>query len=87
MTWKIEFDKHAAKDFKNLDKAIQKQIDKFLLKLMKTSDARQFGAPLHGELKGLWKYRVGDYRLISEIEDHIITIFVIKIRHRREVYK
>lgn len=87
MAWKIEIDKAAAKELKKIDKPALQQIDKFLLKLMNIDNPRQFGKALTGNLKSLWRYRVGDYRLICEIEDQILTVLIIRIRHRKEVYK
>lgn len=86
MDWKIEFDKKAKKEFANLDKPTQKQIDKFLLKLMKSANPRQLGEPLKGNLKSFWRYRVGNYRLICTIQDNIVTVLVLRVQHRREVY-
>ena len=87
MAWTIDFDKKAKKEFSNLDKSVQKQIDKFLLKLMKNANLRQFGEALKGNMQSFWRYRVGDYRLICSIEDKILTVVVIRIKHRKEVYK
>lgn len=87
MVWTIDFDKKAKKEFANLDKPAQKQIDKFLLKLMKSANPRQFGEALKGNLQSFWRYRVGDYRLICSIEDKILTVIVFTIKHRKEVYK
>lgn len=87
MDWKIEFDKKAKKEFTSLDKATQKQIDKFLLKLMKSANPRQFGEALKGNMKSFWRYRVGDYRLICTIEDNIVTVLILRVKHRKEIYK
>ncbi len=87
MAWTIEFDTKAAKEFKKLDKATQKQLDKFLLKLMKSANPRHIGRALKGSLQSFWRYRVGDYRLICSIEDKIVTILVLRVDHRREIYK
>lgn len=88
MGWKIEFDKNAKKDFSNLDRPIQKKIDKFIMeKLKKSSNPRSSGKVLQGTLNQFWRYRVGDYRLICEIKDKEITVLIIKIRHRKDVYK
>lgn len=87
MAWTIEFDKKASKEFKVLDKPIQKQIDQFLLKLMKSNNPRQYGEVLKGDLQSFWRYRVGDYRLICSIEDEILTVLVVRVRHRKEAYK
>lgn len=87
MTWTIEFDKKASKEFKRLDKFTQKQVDKLLLKLEKSQNPRRYGEALTGTLGGFWRYRVGDYRLICSIEDDIVTVLVLHVKHRREVYK
>lgn len=70
-----------------LDKAAQLQINKFLLKLEKSQNPYQFGAPLKGIWQPYWRYRVGDYRLICRIEDANVTVFVLRVKHRKEVYK
>lgn len=88
MDWKIEIDNDARKAIKKLDKQIQVSILKFLReKLAIHKDPRQLGAALHGKLKSFWKYRVGDYRLICEIQDKTLTVLVINIGHRKEIYK
>lgn len=83
----IEFEKKSRKEFFSLDRTIQKQIDKFLLKLSKSKNPRQLGEPLHEGFKTFWKYRVGNYRLICRIEDDIVTILVLRVDHRKQVYK
>ena len=51
-------------------------------------DPRQLGLALQGKsYKGLWRYRVGDYRILAEIKDDVLTILVIEIGHRRDIYK
>ncbi|MFZ3068687.1 MAG: type II toxin-antitoxin system RelE/ParE family toxin [Gammaproteobacteria bacterium] len=87
MAWTIDFDKKAKKEFSSLDKSAQKQIDKFLLKLMKSANPRQFGEALKGNMQSFWRYRVGDYRLICSIEDNVLTVIVLRVKHRKEVYK
>lgn len=87
MAWTIDFDKKAKKEFTGLDKSAQKQIDKFLLKLMKSANPKQFGEALKGNMQSFWRFRVGDYRLICNIEDKALTIVVLRVKHRREVYK
>lgn len=87
MAWKIEFDKKARKEFANLDKSIQKQIDKFILKLAKSKNPRQMGEGLKGNLQPFWRYRIGNYRLLCSIEDNTVTILILRVKHRKEVYK
>ena len=68
MGWKIKLDQHAVKQLKKLDRTAQKRIVGFLSdRLLTAKTPRDFGKPLMGKLTGLWRYRVGDYRLICEI--------------------
>lgn len=88
MTWKIEFEKEAAKEFKKIDNPVAKRILSFLSRIEKLDDPRSVGEALKGSTLGaFWKYRVGDYRIICHISDEKVTIIVVKIGHRRNVYK
>lgn len=88
MAWKIELDVRAAKELSQLDNQQSKRILRFLRDRVAALDnPRAIGECLRGELGEFWKYRVGDYRLICKIQDHIVTVVVIKIGHRREVYR
>ncbi len=86
LAWKIEFDPRARAEFAKLDKAIQRRIVKFIARIQ--ANPRQHGAALQGDTLGdYWKYRVGDYRLIADIRDNILTVLIISIGHRSDVYK
>jgi mRNA interferase RelE/StbE len=88
MAWKIEFDPAALKELKKLDKPVEQRILKFLReRLAKLDDPHQIGARLQGTRSGLWKYRVGDYRLIWSLENNQLVVLVLRVGHRREVYK
>jgi mRNA interferase RelE/StbE len=88
LVWKIEFDKKAFKEIESLDKPTQKRIISFLKdRLSVHKNPRQLGEALRGKLKHFWKYRVGDYRIICSIEDQTISILVLRVEHRRSVYK
>ena len=88
MAWKIEIDKKALKGIAAQDKPVQKRIASFLKdKIAKLANPRSIGEALQGELKKFWKYRVGDYRLICSIEDKIVTVLVLRVDHRRQIYK
>ena len=50
-------------------------------------DPRRFGKALQYELKGLWRYRVGDYRIICKIKDHELIVLVVEVDHRKDVYE
>lgn len=75
-------------DFRKIDKADQQKIIKAIRKKL-TRDPEGFGTPLRGGLKGLWKLRVGQYRVVYEIKKNEILVYVVKVGFRRdeEVYK
>ena len=83
---KVGFSDKAKKFFLKLDTPIQKQIQKFILKLEGMSDPRASGKMLVGNLLGFWRYRVGDYRLLCRIVDKELVITVVEVGHRKEVY-
>jgi mRNA interferase RelE/StbE len=88
LAWKIELSETASKQLTKLDKDEAKKITKFLRqRLAVIENPRSTGKALTGPLGGLWRYRVGDYRLICEIQDSVLCILVVKIGNRREVYK
>lgn len=82
----VIFAEKAKKEFLKLDKPIQKQIQKFIQKLQEMKNPKDTGKALTGTLAGRWRYRVGDYRLICEIEEERIIVTVLHIGHRKEVY-
>ena len=89
MVWRIEFDRAAERDLRKLDPQIAKRILLFLhQRVAKLEDPRSIGEALKGSRLGeFWKYRVGDYRLISSIEDGALRVLIVKIGNRREVYR
>lgn len=89
MAWKIEFSISAERELGRLDSSIAKRILKVLHeRIAQAHDPRALGEALKGsELGEFWKYRVGEYRLICNIEDRILRILVLRIGHRREVYR
>ena len=54
---------------------------------MPAENPRQWGKPLHGEKQGLWRYRVGHYRLICDIQDERVIVLVLEVGHRKDVYR
>lgn len=89
MGWKVELDPAAEKALDKLDRQIARRILSFLYgRVSKLDDPRSIGEALTGSKLGeYWKYRVGDYRIVAEIEDRVLRISVIKIGNRREVYR
>ena len=85
--WRVEFDRDAARDLRKLDAQAQRHILRYLRERIATEeDPRRFGHALTGDLKGLWRYRVGDYRIVASIEDNRFVVLVVTVGHRREVY-
>jgi len=89
MVWKIDLDPAAERELDKLDPPVAKRILRFLYdRVAILDDPRSIGDALKGSRLGsLWKYRVGDYRIIADIEDGALKILVIKIGNRREVYR
>jgi mRNA interferase RelE/StbE len=85
--WSLRLKPTAEKELGKLNAATQARIRAFLESRVLAGDPRHHGAALSGALKGLWKYRVGDYRLICELKDDVLVILVIKIGHRGDVYR
>src|SRR5437588_12761198 len=86
--WTIEISRTAEKQIKKLDKVTQGMIVRFLRdRLRPAENPRQFGKPLQGAKGGLWRYRIGDYRLICDLQDEKITVLVLRVGHRKDVYR
>ncbi len=88
MTWKVDLSPTALKQLDKLDKPVADRILKFLYQRVgKLDDPRKIGERLQGPLSEFWKYRVGDYRIISSLESDRLVVLVLRMGHRREVYK
>ena len=89
MAWQIEFDDASKKDLAKLDKQTARRITAFLRERVAVlDDPRSIGEALKGSKLGVfWKYRVGDWRIITSIEDGALRVLVVKIGNRREVYR
>ncbi len=88
MAWTIELTDAAFRQLEQLDRSVAQRIRRFLHeRLARMENPRGIGQALHGQLEEYWKYRVGDYRLIVEIVDDRLVILVVRIGHRREIYR
>jgi mRNA interferase RelE/StbE len=89
LAWKVEISEGAKKTLAKLDKQVAARILDFLQKrIASAEDPRSIGQALRGSALGeFWKYRVGDWRLICSIQDECITVYVVRIGNRREVYR
>jgi mRNA interferase RelE/StbE len=87
MAWKIEVEL-SEKELAKIDRPTMNRIYRFLRDRLSVIDnPRMLGEPLKGELSGLWRYRVGDWRIIVRIEDLALKVVVIGIGHRRNIYE
>lgn len=86
MGYKVKLSTPAAKVLSKLDNANKRRVCRFVDELSGMENPRQVGIAMQGAGK-LWRYRVGDYRLIANIEDQVVTITILKIGNRREVYR
>lgn len=76
------------KSFKKLDRQIQRMMKAWIEKnLVQAEDPRQHGKGLTANRSGKWRYRIGDYRILAEIQDRKLILILIDVKHRREVYK
>ena len=89
LAWRIEFEDAALKELAKLDKPVARRILAFLRQRVAVlDDPRSMGEALKGSKLGeFWKYRVGDYRVIANIEDGALRILVLRVGNRREVYR
>jgi len=88
LAWTIEFHPDAAKELKKLDRAVAARIIRTLEeRIAPLEDPRTLGHALVGDHAGYWRWRVGDYRVVARIEDARVVILVVRVGHRREVYR
>ena len=89
MVWRIEFESRALKEFQRLERPARERILRFLSERVEPSpDPRSFAEPLAGEaFAGLWRFRVGDFRLIAHFEDEVFLVLIVRIGHRRAIYR
>jgi len=88
LAWTIEYAEAAKKQLRKLDKPAARRIVDFMdERVAPSDDPRALGKALKGSLGELWRYRVGDYRVLCDIQDGVLTVLVLQIGNRREVYR
>jgi len=88
LAWRLEFLPEAAKELRKLDRTAAARIVTTLEeRIAVLDDPRALGSALTGDHAGFWRWRIGDYRVVARIEDERITILVVRVAHRREVYR
>ncbi|MBQ4469127.1 MAG: type II toxin-antitoxin system RelE/ParE family toxin [Synergistaceae bacterium] len=87
MKYTVEFSRNALKQMRKLDKPTRTRIYDWILEHLEgCENPRKYGKSLTANLAGEWRYRVGDYRVIAEIHDDKILVFITRVGHRREIY-
>ena len=88
MVYKLEFSKRFDRQFSKLDKSTQRYIFNWLIKhLDNVENPRYSGKSLTGNKQGLWRYRIGNYRVIVDISDTNCVIIAVEVGHRKFIYK
>lgn len=84
----VEFERGAQNSLKKMDSQQARIIMSWIKKnLVETNDPRRHGKGLVSNRSGEWRYRIGDYRLIADIQDEKVVILILEIGHRRDIYK
>lgn len=85
--WQVEFDERAAKELRKLGHQAKKEVlDFFKERIATEENPMRFGKSLTANLAGLWRYRIGDYRVICQIQQDKLVVLALKVGHRRNVY-
>lgn len=88
MVWRIEFTTEAARQLRKLDRTVAGRIAAFLTETITSfPDPRLRGKALTGNLSGLWRYRVGKYRVLCEIGNGQLLVLVVQVDHRSDIYR
>lgn len=86
--YKVDFTRNAQEQLSKMDMPVQKRIKVWIrTHIDGCEDPTMRGKPLTRNLKGYWSYRVGDYRIIADIQDDRVLILITEVGHRREIYK
>ncbi len=86
--YQVKIQESVEKQLKKMDRQTQRVIKNWIIKnLVDTKNPRQYGKALKGNLQGIWRYRVGDYRLFATIEDEKLIIFLFDVGRRKEIYR
>lgn len=84
--WQVETTVEFDREYRKLDRAVQGRVMAYLEEIETLDDPRQRGKGLTANHAGVWRYRVGDYRILTQITDSTFTVLAIGVGHRREVY-
>ncbi|MBF0808481.1 type II toxin-antitoxin system RelE/ParE family toxin [Rothia nasimurium] len=87
MKWELDFTPHAEKQLFKLDKLVARRITKELFKLRDSSNPKEHCKALTAQYSGLWRYRVGNYRVILDLNQKQLVILALEVGHRSKIYR
>lgn len=88
MAWTIRIDPRAERELARLDRQVQRRIVRFLRdRVGSLENPRQLGKPLSGPERTLWRYRVGDWRIVADLRDRELIVLVVRLGHRSTIYR
>lgn len=87
MNWKLKLDKKFIKSLTKIDISNQKKIMQYLENVLESKSPYSKGKALVENKKGLWRYRINDYRVICSIHHNILEVIALDIGHRKDIYK
>ena len=88
MAWTVEISDVAERQLRKLDRPVQQRILDWLDdRIEGCKNPRHFGEPLKGDSSGFWRYRIGDYRILCDIQDQKVVVLVLAIGHQRQIYQ
>jgi mRNA interferase RelE/StbE len=88
LAWIVSFSQSAKKSLKALDRPVVDRVLRFLdERVVSSTNPRESGKALGGDLSGFWRYRVGDYRILCEIKDDVLVVLIVDVAHRKDIYK
>ena len=87
MAWTIDYTDTAKAQLRKLDKNTSRRIMDYMGERVALADPRRVGQALVGPLGGLWRYRVGDYRVVCDIQDEAVRVLVVRVGKRDQIYR
>jgi len=84
--WSVETTDQFDRDYKKIDRAVQRRVIAYLEEVGTLDDPRQRGKALTANHAGVWRYRVGEYRILVQMLDNTLTVLALRVGHRRDVY-
>lgn len=84
--WSVETTEQFDREFGKLDRAVQRRVVAYLRDVQRLDDPRQRGKGLTANHAGVWRYRVGDYRILAQFIDNTLTVLALRVGHRGDVY-